>query len=67
MRHSNPAMHNAYGAHILLATQFVGSGRVDENDAVPTQVLEEGHAELLTQILDHPAKIELEATAVLPR
>mgnify|MGYP002814615946 CR=1 FL=1 len=27
MRHSNPAMHNAYGSHILLATQFVGSGR----------------------------------------
>ena len=27
LRHSNPAMHNAYGQHILLATQFVGSGR----------------------------------------
>ncbi len=27
LRHANPAMHNAYGSHILLATQFVGSGR----------------------------------------
>ncbi len=27
LRHSNPAMHNAYGNHVLLATQFVGSGR----------------------------------------
>lgn len=27
LRHSNPAMHNAYGSHVLLATQFVGSGR----------------------------------------
>jgi hypothetical protein len=27
LRHSNPAMHNAYGSHVLLASQFVGSGR----------------------------------------
>lgn len=27
LRHSNPAMHNAYGNHVLLASQFVGSGR----------------------------------------
>ncbi|MBI4580210.1 MAG: hypothetical protein HY718_10940 [Planctomycetes bacterium] len=27
LRHSNPAMHNAHGNHVLLATQFVGSGR----------------------------------------
>jgi hypothetical protein len=27
LRHSNPAMHSAYGNHVLLATQFVGSGR----------------------------------------
>lgn len=27
LRHSNPAMHNTYGSHVLLATQFVGSGR----------------------------------------
>lgn len=27
LRHSNPAMRNAYGSHVLLASQFVGSGR----------------------------------------
>lgn len=27
LRHANPAMRNAYGNHVLLATQFVGSGR----------------------------------------
>ncbi len=27
LRHSNPRMRNAYGGHVLLATQFVGSGR----------------------------------------
>jgi len=27
LRHSNPRMRNAYGPHVLLATQFLGSGR----------------------------------------
>ncbi len=27
IRHSNPQMRNAYGGHVLLATQFVGAGR----------------------------------------
>lgn len=27
MRHSNPRMANAYGEHVLLATQFFGAGR----------------------------------------
>jgi len=27
MRHSNPAMSNAFGPHVLYATQFVGAGR----------------------------------------
>ena len=27
MRHGNPRMQNAYGRHVLLATQYVGSGR----------------------------------------
>jgi len=27
MRHSNPRMVNAYGGHVLLATQYVGAGR----------------------------------------
>ncbi len=27
MRHSNPRMRNAFGGHVLLATQFLGSGR----------------------------------------
>jgi hypothetical protein len=27
MRHSNPQMRNSYGGHVLMATQFVGSGR----------------------------------------
>lgn len=27
LRHSNPAMHNAYGSHVLLASQFIGAGR----------------------------------------
>jgi len=27
MRHSNPAMANTFGQHVLLATQFVGTGR----------------------------------------
>ena len=27
MRHSNPRMRNAYGSHVLLATQFFGAGR----------------------------------------
>lgn len=27
MRHSNPRMVNAYGPHVLFATQFVGTGR----------------------------------------
>jgi hypothetical protein len=27
MRHSNPRMQNAYGPHVLLATQFYGAGR----------------------------------------
>jgi hypothetical protein len=27
MRHSAPQMRNAYGGHVLLATQFVGAGR----------------------------------------
>lgn len=27
MRHSDPRMRNSYGQHVLLATQFVGSGR----------------------------------------
>ncbi len=27
LRHGNPQMRNAYGTHVLLATQFVGAGR----------------------------------------
>ncbi len=27
MRHSNPRMRNTFGGHVLLATQFLGSGR----------------------------------------
>ena len=27
MRHSNPAMANTFGPHVILATQFVGTGR----------------------------------------
>lgn len=27
MEHSNPRMHNSYGPHVLLATQFYGAGR----------------------------------------
>ena len=27
MRHGDPRMQNAYGSHVLLATQYVGSGR----------------------------------------
>ncbi len=27
LRHSNPRMRNSYGGHVLLATQFFGSGR----------------------------------------
>jgi hypothetical protein len=27
MRHGNPQMRNAYGGHVLMATQFVGAGR----------------------------------------
>jgi hypothetical protein len=27
MRHSNPQMRNAYGGHVLFATQFAGAGR----------------------------------------
>lgn len=28
MRHGDPRMQNAYGSHVLFATQYVGSGRV---------------------------------------